>query len=53
MAIAIVMELLQGLTPGHSANVLSDLGRFGGILTAMLLVEFMIGVRNKRIAMRQ
>ena len=42
MAAAALLEALQGLTPNHSANLMSVLSGAGGVLAAALLARFII-----------
>ena len=48
MAIAALLEGLQGLTPDRSPNLLATLYGVGGVLAATLLAEFFIRVRGRR-----
>jgi hypothetical protein len=46
MAIAALLEALQGLTPNHVPNVLSALSGAGGVLSAVLLAKLIIRCRR-------
>ena len=44
MIAAVLLEALQSLTPNHTSNFLSVLSGAGGVLAAVLLAEFMLGI---------
>ena len=51
--VAPLLEALQGLTPNHSANLLSAISGAGGALTAALLAKLIIRVRYLSSSTRQ
>jgi hypothetical protein len=53
MVAAALLEALQGLTPNHSANLLSLLTGLGGTLVAVLLAKLVMGARLFRPGNRE
>ena len=53
MAIAALLEALQGLTPNHVPNVLSALSGAGGALAAASLARLIVRVGNRTSSTRQ
>ena len=53
MIAAVLLEALQSLTPNHTSNFLSVLSGAGGVLAAVLLAEFLLGIGAPRLGNKE